>query len=503
MEPLPGIAAYAVVFDRAHGARLEAAERFVLTLPALFPDSLVGCDLGWQAASRIAAVVVRCAQARFGPDAQRRLSFWCARAGVRATPLAELPDAQRAAFHARFEVCEPRLAGVPPDRLHAAAESFFTAAGARADRPRPVPRAPVLLMDVKGPGWEGVRWVPGERTLFVPGVLAPPEGDPLRLALRFPGEDRPLECDARVVGVRRAEEARSGGGTAGFALALEEGAEAVAALDRLVAGLPPRPARSENRVHPRYQVMAPVVVEAREDAAAVVAAPPVPSSPLPADAPAARIEYASDEELASDYVENLSQGGAFVRTANPSPVGTRLALSMQLPGGEELSAPAVVVCTLPKGMGVKFELSDEAEIRLAEVIARISARPRRALVVDDDAVVRKMLQDALVARGFEVLTAEDGAAGLSVLSEELLALDLLVTDVNMPNMDGESFVRTIRNAGGESDLAIVVVGGAMDQALEKRLELGGADAVLDKALGPELLAQAADAVLERKRQRRG
>src|SRR6185369_10173349 len=99
----------------------------------------------------------------------------------------------------------------------------------------------------------------------------------------------------------------------------------------------------------------------------------------------------------------------------------------------------------------------------------------------------------------EVLTARDGAAGLSLLADELLALDLLVTDVKMPHMDGETLVRTIRRAGGESDLAIVVVTGAMEPGLEPRLERDGADAVLDKALGPDLIAQAADAVLERKR----
>ena len=73
----------------------------------------------------------------------------------------------------------------------------------------------------------------------------------------------------------------------------------------------------------------------------------------------------------------------------------------------------------------------------------------------------------------------------------------------MPGMDGEQFVKMIRRAGGEADLAIVVVTGKMEAGLEPRLEVAGADAVLDKALGPELVAQAADAVLERKRLARG
>jgi CheY-like chemotaxis protein len=153
----------------------------------------------------------------------------------------------------------------------------------------------------------------------------------------------------------------------------------------------------------------------------------------------------------------------------------------------------------PRGMGVKIELDEEGRQKLAAVLARISARPRRALVVDDDALILRTLTDALQARGFEVLTASNGQEGLQIVADELLTLDLLVTDVRMPEMDGETFVRIIRGAGGESDLAIVVITGSLDPALEKRMESAGADAVLDKALGPEDLAAAADAALERKR----
>ena len=506
MEPLPGITALAAVFDRATGARLESAERFVLTLPQLFPSALVGCDLGWRQKSGIFVVVMRFAERRFGFEARRRLEFWCGRAGVRSTALAGVPPAQRTAFFAGLERCDAKLRGVPPDRLAADAPDLFTRAGAQAGRVvDPLPW-PTLSMDVGGPGWEGVRWVPADRALFVPGVLAPPDGDELTLALRFPGIERPLEAQARVIAIRGGELARPGA-PAGFALALVEPAPVLLdalAEHALAPGAPPRPLGREQRAHPRYAVKAPVLVtpylEPAPDACDAISIDvSLDDQPPRAPIPTALIEYATDQELVSDYVENLSQGGAFVRTSHPSAMGTRIALSMRLPGGDELSAPAAVVMVNEKGMGVKFELGEEGEQRLAAAIAHISARPRRALVVDDDELMRRLLQGAFEQRGFEVLTAGDGAAGLSLLADELLALDLLVTDVRMPNMDGERFLRTIRIAGGESDLAIIVVTGQLDAEVERRLEREGADAVLDKALGPELIAQAADAVLERKR----
>ncbi|HEX7622220.1 MAG TPA: response regulator [Anaeromyxobacteraceae bacterium] len=504
MEPLPGITALAAVFDRARGARLDAAERFAVTLPLLFPEALVGCDIAWQARSGIVVVVMRFAERHFGLGARSRLDFWLARAGVRSADLGKVSAAQRAAFFTNFDQCEVRRTGLAPDQLFAGVAEIFTAAGALADRKQPPVTRPVLAMDVGGPGWEGVRYVAEEGILFLPGLLAPAEGDELTLSLRVPGRDHPLEMGAKVAWVRGSQPA--GGPHPGFALALlDPPSEILSALGEQPPP-PVLPAGSTLRAHPRYAVYAPVVVTAPATPPEAGEAPPTEAgAPLPLDPEAvekvltAAIEYASDQELAADYLENLSQGGAFVRTSHPSPVGTHLELSMRLPSGDMLSAPAVVITTSEKGMGVKFKLGEAAEQRLAAAIAHISARARRALVVDDDAVVRRMLQKALQQRGFEVLTADDGRTGLSMLSDELLALDLLVTDIRMPHMDGETFIRTIRRAGGECDLAIVAMTGSLDPEIEKRLEGEGADAVLDKALGPELIAQAADAVLERKR----
>jgi two-component system chemotaxis response regulator CheY len=67
---------------------------------------------------------------------------------------------------------------------------------------------------------------------------------------------------------------------------------------------------------------------------------------------------------------------------------------------------------------------------------------KRVLVVDDAALVRLYYRGALEGHGFEVVEALNGIEGL----EKLLAapFDLLVVDVNMPQMDGLTFVETMR-----------------------------------------------------------
>jgi CheY-like chemotaxis protein len=121
-------------------------------------------------------------------------------------------------------------------------------------------------------------------------------------------------------------------------------------------------------------------------------------------------------------------------------------------------------------------------------------RRPRALLLDDDAVVRKLFASALRCRGFEVLAAADGATGVALLLEELLHLDALVIGLDLPGRDAWSFLRLIRNAGGEQDLAVIVLAtaSARSPALRAQLRTLGADAVVDRAAGPAAVAAAVE-----------
>ena len=466
----------AASFDRTVGERLLAAERLTAWLPDVLGGALESVDLGYSPATRSFLVIAR--TRGLSAEAESRFRYWCARAGGVPWNLTAGRAEDRRMLEERAARCEVRSVAVPARGVPEAAARIANVAGAPPDRRVAADAKPTLSMDAGSAAFAAVTWDPASRRLFIPGVSAPPLGDVMSVLLRVPRMDRPLEARARVVEVRDEKDAAPGK-AAGFGLSFDGLPPILAAAFATHATSVDDPGVNL-RIAPRYTVNAPVKVQVEEGITA-------------------RLEYANPKEFADDYVENLSQGGAFVRTSAALPEGTKLTLDMRLPGGTQLRAPATVMFRNPRGMGVKIELGEDGRQKLAAVLARISARPRRALVVDDDALILRALTDSLQARGFEVLTARDGQEGLQIVADELLTLDLLVTDVRMPAMDGETFVRTIRGAGGESELAIVVITGALDAALEKRMETAGADAVLDKALGPEDLAAAADAALERKR----
>jgi CheY-like chemotaxis protein len=474
------------VFARATGPRLLAAERLVCSLPKLLGPALVECDLLYRTASQDLMVELCLDEQAFGEPLRARLAFWTARSGGRATPVVGMSERDRKAFQLHVVGSELKRTGVPPGALFVAAGGFFTAAGAPDSRRRAAIERPMLVVEPGGPDWDGVAYEPARGELFLPSPLALPLGDEVMLVVRAAGVEKPVGVRARICGRRSGEQAGPGR-PAGFTLLVPEAALVVRAL---LEGQSPASTASA-RGMPRYPVRAAVAVAPGPEVAAPSSGPP-----------GATIRYATDRDLEADYVENLSQGGAFVRSASPLPVGAPLSLRFRLPNGAELNAQAVVAFTSRDGMGVRFTLDAEVEATLQAAMAHLTARARRAAVVDDDGPFRHQLADALTQRGFEVLTAPLSGDGLRLVSEEIRGLDLLLTDVAMPGRGGEYFVRRLRTAGGEGGPTIVVAAARMSLELERTFEEAGADAVLDKALGAELMAQAADAALERRRQGR-
>jgi DNA-binding response OmpR family regulator len=119
----------------------------------------------------------------------------------------------------------------------------------------------------------------------------------------------------------------------------------------------------------------------------------------------------------------------------------------------------------------------------------------RILVLEDDSAIRSILRETLIACGHDVLEAADGRAGLRVFGAN--KVELVITDMLMPDMDGVELVRTIRAYG--SPVRIVAISGGSDTVdaadlLTTAVRLG-ADAALPKPFHPGDLRELVGAVL--------
>ena len=123
----------------------------------------------------------------------------------------------------------------------------------------------------------------------------------------------------------------------------------------------------------------------------------------------------------------------------------------------------------------------------------VDADKPRVLVVDDASLVRLYYRDALEAAGFQV---DEAINGLEALEKLLLApVDLLVVDVNMPRMDGLTFLRALRRQPMElASIPVLMTSteaGAQDIAAARA---AGANVYLVKPLAQETLADYARAL---------
>lgn len=113
---------------------------------------------------------------------------------------------------------------------------------------------------------------------------------------------------------------------------------------------------------------------------------------------------------------------------------------------------------------------------------------KRLLLIDDDPNLIMLVQDYLEFRGYEVLTAENGRQGLEVLVHTLP--DLIICDVMMPELDGYSFVKQVRE-DPRTNLIPVLFLSAKGQSQDRVKGLTtGADVYMVKPFEPEeLVAQ--------------
>jgi len=112
------------------------------------------------------------------------------------------------------------------------------------------------------------------------------------------------------------------------------------------------------------------------------------------------------------------------------------------------------------------------------------------LVVDDNAEIRAMVDEFLTLKGHKVLCAQNGVLGQALLDNHIQEVDLLISDIYMPEMDG---LEMIRSALAKKPTLSVIAMSAGDRkgnlsALEFAGDFGAAELLSKPFMMPDLLA---------------
>jgi two-component system chemotaxis response regulator CheY len=122
----------------------------------------------------------------------------------------------------------------------------------------------------------------------------------------------------------------------------------------------------------------------------------------------------------------------------------------------------------------------------------------RILAVDDSPSMREMVAAVLRDSGYQVVEAEDGVKALEVARSQ--SVDVVLTDQNMPNMDGLSLVRNLRNLPAYKDTPIMMLTTESSAEMKQKGRDAGATGWMVKPFDPDKLVRMLKALIGMKRQ---
>ncbi|MBN1655764.1 MAG: response regulator [Deltaproteobacteria bacterium] len=236
------------------------------------------------------------------------------------------------------------------------------------------------------------------------------------------------------------------------------------------------------------------------------------------------VSFRSIDELVTAYSSDISEGGIYVPTIHLMPIAAVVTLNIVLPdAGPKLRAIARVAYVmdaeeaerLGRKPGMGFEFLDAGEKPMSEQIAefinkRLGKVPARRvdgqigasiLLVDDTDSHLERSANAMKNAGYRVLSAKDGVEALSIAVRA--KPDLIISDVQMPNMNGWHLLRLIRARPSLASIPFIFLTSLdSDQERLKGYQLGVDDYVNKPFVEAELLLRV-KRVLERSRTQRG
>ncbi len=162
------------------------------------------------------------------------------------------------------------------------------------------------------------------------------------------------------------------------------------------------------------------------------------------------------------YVVSAEHKGATFRIFLPRHIATALELAQELAAEREAEAPAIAGALAAGKRAANADLTGEGTI----------------LLVEDEEGLRQLNARGLASRGYTVLEAGNGVEAIEVLEKYDGKVDLVVSDVVMPEMDGPTLLRELRSR--DPGLKIIFVSGYAEDAFQKHLPADGQFAFLAK-----------------------
>jgi two-component system, chemotaxis family, chemotaxis protein CheY len=166
---------------------------------------------------------------------------------------------------------------------------------------------------------------------------------------------------------------------------------------------------------------------------------------------------------------------------------TPAAAAVEMSPPSEPQPDAAVAADAGAPIEPPIEAGDEAPTEPATATAEPRSVAKRILTIDDSKTMRDMLRLTLAGAGFDVLQAVDGQDGLDVLRKE--RIDVVITDINMPKLDGYGVIRHLRADASYDDTPILVLSTEGDQKTKEIGRDAGATGWLVKPFDPDQLVE--------------
>ncbi len=176
------------------------------------------------------------------------------------------------------------------------------------------------------------------------------------------------------------------------------------------------------------------------------------------------------------------------------PMGTQLSRVPGMIGATVLGDGAIVLVINPVQLANREALSIGA-IKVTTYAPVVEEVKPVALVVDDSLTMRKVLSRVLEREGFEVVTANDGMDAVQKL--QLIMPSIILTDIEMPRMDGFEFSRHVRDNAKTSDIPLIVISSRTAEKHRNVAKELGVNAFLGKPVQDDELIEQVNALLKK------